>query len=516
MLRRIWASLTICAAAGALLLLGGAAAVPGQPIPRRDPQWHHFVLGWARDGVVFFRYRNPLKDESTLEIAIASTDGRRRLAIGGGGDDCASEASVNPVGRQIAYPDTDNYDEGVCDIYIVNTDGSGVRNLTKTGGTVGEFAPAWSPDGTAIAYERRIVDADHENWNHDLVVAELAGGSSRVVGRGRGASWSPDGRRLLFSRGISARKAALFSVGRDGTATRRLTPDYGSVASGWSPDGRWLLFERDVESVRSTVWLMRADGTGKRRLTVGRSARWSPQGDWIAFTRGWSGLYGAPGGTRLFVIRPTGGRARLISRLWASFHAWAPDGRRLAFSAQRGCLRAGVVITGVRGKTRMLTNDCRIYGTPRADVISGTEELDRVWGFDGSDRIDANPRNILKEGWGGDADVVRAGAGADVIRTGPGADTIFGGPGDDRMNGDSWSDKLFGDAGNDVLRGGTRPDRIDGGLGRDSVFGGEGDDVLLMRDGDIDRVSCGPGSGDQAVVDHVDRVAADCENVLRR
>jgi hypothetical protein len=60
--------------------------------------------------------------------------------------------------------------------------------------------------------------------------------------------------RLAFSAGLTPRKSAVFSVGRDGSGLRRLTPASGWVAAGWSPDGRRLLVERRPGSPRSSIW----------------------------------------------------------------------------------------------------------------------------------------------------------------------------------------------------------------------------------------------------------------------
>jgi Ca2+-binding RTX toxin-like protein len=178
-------------------------------------------------------------------------------------------------------------------------------------------------------------------------------------------------------------------------------------------------------------------------------------------------------------------------------------------------LHAGVYIVDLNARGRRITNDCRIRGTSRKDVLVGTEEPDLVWGCAGSDRIDTNPGDRWQYGWGGDADIVWAGPGDDVVRTGQSGDVIYGGPGADRIEGNQWKDTLFGGAGNDVLRGGPLHDRLHGGPGRDRLFGGQHADVLLARDGEADEVSCGPGQ-DSAVGDALDRVAGDCETVSRR
>jgi Ca2+-binding RTX toxin-like protein len=130
-------------------------------------------------------------------------------------------------------------------------------------------------------------------------------------------------------------------------------------------------------------------------------------------------------------------------------------------------------------------------------------------------------------GAGDDHLVVGVGAG------GPGEDvlrcpaetlcTLDGGPGDDRLTGGDEIDQLFGRGGDDLMQGGgdrdtllgnRGDDRLAGGAGGDHLRGGRGADRLFSRrDRVLDRVNCGAGRGDRAVVDRRDDVKR-CERVL--
>lgn len=68
--------------------------------------------------------------------------------------------------------------------------------------------------------------------------------------------------------------------------------------------------------------------------------------------------------------------------------------------------------------------------------------------------------------------------------------------------------------GADKLVGGRGDDRLRGDGGQDKLIGGAGDDLLLAKDGAVDKVDCGPGADDIAVVDPVDLVSVDCEQKM--
>jgi Ca2+-binding RTX toxin-like protein len=95
------------------------------------------------------------------------------------------------------------------------------------------------------------------------------------------------------------------------------------------------------------------------------------------------------------------------------------------------------------------------------------------------------------------------------------ADRLIGTRGRDLLSGLGGADTILGLAGNDLLDGGAGNDTLVGGPGRDTLLGRSGNDVLSVRDGQRDRVSCGPGR-DRVLADRSDVVARDCEHVVRR
>jgi len=139
-----------------------------------------------------------------------------------------------------------------------------------------------------------------------------------------------------------------------------------------------------------------------------------------------------------------------------------------------------------------------------ACAVGGSDGPETVLGTEGAD---------VCEGRGGDDDVEGRG-GDDVLRGGAGADRIFGRFGADVLEGGDGNDELEGGRGRDRLDGGPGNDRLNGGYDVDVVRGGDGDDRITARGGGADRIDCGPGARDVAIVDSKDRVTG-CERVDR-
>ena len=160
---------------------------------------------------------------------------------------------------------------------------------------------AWSPDGTQIAYRARS-SRDGGNVTDVLAVTNLTGNSRALyvslAGAWQAFDWSPDGHAFVFtgdpgvptSQDLTSPPSQLWVQNLDGSGLRRLVGGMTVATPHWSPDGSKIVFAcQDAGEVgdRSDICLIDADGSGFVRLTGGRYLNaapvWSPDGQWIAF-----------------------------------------------------------------------------------------------------------------------------------------------------------------------------------------------------------------------------------------
>jgi TolB protein len=266
----------------------------------------------------------------------------------------ANATTPGPNGR-IAF--ASNLGNGTSELYSANADGTALRRLTWTSQT--EQAPAWSPDGTQIAYESSLggryhlwvmnadgsaqtqltsANAEDEdpawspdgtqiafgstrsgNWNVWVMNADGSGLRRVSAVLGDDPAWSPDGRRLAYL-GLDG----IGVVGVDGSDPHVVSAP-GPSASGpsWSPDGTQIVFSRNnTAGYPGELFAANADGSGERRLTsdgyLNGRASWSPDGTQIAFQRAT-----APGaGWNLWAIGVDGTGLRQVT---SSGNALGPD-----------------------------------------------------------------------------------------------------------------------------------------------------------------------------------------------
>jgi Tol biopolymer transport system component len=208
-------------------------------------------------------------------------------------------------------------------------------------------------DGT----DRRLIAAGLVNWSPDwlhrgriaggrILVSEADGTGEHAVspaGTGEllfGPWWSRDGKRVAFGYSASAQVPAdLYVVNADGTALRNVsnTSNLSEEYASWSPDGKRLVFtaHNDPAGIGSSVFTVEADGSELTRLTekatpVGDlDPQWSPDGRRIAYTTRTSSRY------TIHVVNAVGGRSiRMTPTIEVSgFPSWSPDGTKIAFTA---------------------------------------------------------------------------------------------------------------------------------------------------------------------------------------
>jgi TolB protein len=140
--------------------------------------------------------------------------------------------------------------------------------------------PAMSPDGQTMAMSLVNVVRYESGWrtvrqfDHALGVSDLLGTGVTVLGAGSAPAFSPDGKRIAFSRTTSDGHAHLFVANVDGTEPTQIS--YGSaddVEPAWSPDGQRLVFcsahEEGDRYVQANIFAMKDDGSGLVQLTEG-------------------------------------------------------------------------------------------------------------------------------------------------------------------------------------------------------------------------------------------------------
>jgi Tol biopolymer transport system component len=155
----------------------------------------------------------------------------------------AGLAAWSPDGRQIAFASS-SVQLGAAGVYVMNADGSDVRQLTSLIVDV-NYAPAWSPDGQALAVAgfQYKSETGYDIW---LIAADGSGMTNLTKSSEPEfmAAWAPDGGSLAVVRAARDGKTDLYLVRADGSASDRLTESDMPVGAfpSWSPDGASIAF----------------------------------------------------------------------------------------------------------------------------------------------------------------------------------------------------------------------------------------------------------------------------------
>lgn len=305
-------------------------------------------------------------------VSVVDTDGRgfaRRLDETAG-TDWALDPVWSPDGARIAFTRSvrsDNEVGFVDELFLIDADGANIMQITLTdGGAYGSRRPVWSPDGSRIAFTRfRDLDPapNVSNVDAELMVVSVDGSGQRQVADTQGddyfPAWSPDGTRIAFVNSTQSRDT-IFVVNADGTDQRSLAATSGDQwVPEWSPDGTRISFTALLRrGGRPSVYVVKADGSDLKSLGYGALPEWSPDGSRIAFVDyGDTNSYG-----EIVSVNPDGTDPRPLTRTGSDTLptglVWSPDGSHIAFSSSHdGDEEIYVVNADGTGQTQLTDND---------------------------------------------------------------------------------------------------------------------------------------------------------------
>ncbi len=243
-------------------------------------------------------------------------------------------------------------------IYTVKPDGNDLKSTSSDNQTF-DGLPAWSPDGTRIAFNSNQSD-NYEIWSMNEDGSDRRKITSEKE-KNYAPSWSPDGTRIAF---IGERKDAagdasveIFVINSDGSDFKQVTDSSTWVSSAepsgegehghsekvrwnsvptWSPDGSKILFASNRDDTRPILYTMNPDGSDQKKLGLffevdGTQPDWSPVTNKIIFVRGSvarGDIWVMDGGSPFPLLT-----AKKLSDNLDNNHspAWSPDGTQIAF-----------------------------------------------------------------------------------------------------------------------------------------------------------------------------------------
>ena len=298
------------------------------------------------DGRFDVRYRllDTVKSAQLSALSLTAPDNRTRVTAHKIADDIYEKliGARGAFATRIAYVTKSGNEYR---LEVADADGEGTNVALRSNEPI--ISPAWSPDGTKVAY------VSFENKKPVVYVQNLLTKQRTVLANYKGSnsapSWSPDGSRLAIALSRDGLTQS-YIVNADGTGLRRLTYTSGiDTEPQFSGDGQTIYFTSD-RSGGPQIYKMSVNGGDAQRVTFkgnyNISPRVAPDGKTLAYISRREGSF------QLYAMDLTNGQElRLSDTAKDESPSFSPNGKYIMYATESG-RRGSLAVVSVDGRVR--------------------------------------------------------------------------------------------------------------------------------------------------------------------